>query len=295
MAKQRKKKRGINPIRLLIVVAMEFLVILGLLIICVKVFPDNPILAPLFSKKAETPVVVLDAGHGGYDAGSTFEELYEKDVTLAFVKDIGARLEANGYPVLYTRKSDDVSWPANEVEDLSERVRISNESDARLFVSIHTNAAEVINGSYGYEIWGKMKEPRVEALSENILKELDSLGYSQNRGMKDQDLSPIQVLQNNKLPSILIEAGFLASENDRLYLIDDAKRKVFADKIADGIIKTLEDEKKSNSAVYMEFRHTIDRGGIEYEQRTVCGENHQTAQKERVYAGAACRAVECQQ
>ena len=85
MAKQRKKKRGINPIRLLIVVAMEFLVILGLLIICVKVFPDNPILAPLFSKKAETPVVVLDAGHGGYDAGSTFEELYEKDVTLAFV------------------------------------------------------------------------------------------------------------------------------------------------------------------------------------------------------------------
>ena len=65
MAKQRKKKRGINPIRLLIVVAMEFLVILGLLIICVKVFPDNPILAPLFSKKAETPVVVLDAGHGG--------------------------------------------------------------------------------------------------------------------------------------------------------------------------------------------------------------------------------------
>ena len=216
MAKQRKKKRGINPIRLLIVVAMEFLVILGLLIICVKVFPDNPILAPLFSKKAETPVVVLDAGHGGYDAGSTFEELYEKDVTLAFVKDIGARLEANGYPVLYTRKSDDVSWPANEVEDLS-------------------------------EIWGKMKEPRVEALSENILKELDSLGYSQNRGMKDQDLSPIQVLQNNKLPSILIEAGFLASENDRLYLIDDAKRKVFADKIADGIIKTLEDEKKSNS------------------------------------------------
>ena len=59
MAKQRKKKRGLNPIRLLMVVAMEFLVILGLLIICVKVFPDNPILAPLFSKKAKTPVIVL--------------------------------------------------------------------------------------------------------------------------------------------------------------------------------------------------------------------------------------------
>lgn len=75
MAKQRKKKRGLNPIRLLMVVAMEFLVILGLLIICVKVFPDNPILAPLFSKKAKTPVIVLDAGHGGYDAGSTYDTM----------------------------------------------------------------------------------------------------------------------------------------------------------------------------------------------------------------------------
>lgn len=247
MVKRRKKKRGLNPIRLLLVVAMEFLVILGLLVICVKVFPDNPILAPLFSKKAETPAVVLDAGHGGYDVGSTYEELYEKDVTLALVKDIGARLEANGYPVVYTRESDDVSWPANEVEDLSERVRISNESNARLFVSIHTNAAEVVNGSYGYEIWGKMKESEVVTLSENILKELDTLGFSQNRGIKDQDLSPIQVLQNNKLPSILIETGFLASENDRLYLMDDAKRKVFANKIADGIIKTLDDKKKADS------------------------------------------------
>ena len=73
------------------------------------------------------------------------------------------------------------------------------------------------------------------------------MGYSQNRGIKDQDLSPIQVLQNNKLPSILIETGFLASENDRLYLIDDVKRKIFADKIADGIIKTLADENKSDS------------------------------------------------
>ena len=74
MAKRRNKKRGLNPIRLLMIVAIEFLVILGLLIICVKVFPDNPILAPLLSKKAEPPVVVLDAGHGGYDAGSTYEE-----------------------------------------------------------------------------------------------------------------------------------------------------------------------------------------------------------------------------
>lgn len=244
MAKRRNKKRGLNPIRLLMIVAMEFLVILGLLIICVKVFPDNPILAPLLSKKAEPPVVVLDAGHGGYDAGSTYENIYEKDVTLALVKDIGTRMEANGYPVVYTRDSDEVPWPGNEVEDLTERVRISNESGAKLFVSIHTNAAEVVNGSYGYEIWGKMKEDTVVSLSKNILTELDTLGYSQNRGLKDQDLSPIQVLQNNKLPSILIETGFLASENDRLYLMDETKRKVFADKIADGIMKTLAEEEK---------------------------------------------------
>ena len=55
------------------------------------------------------------------------------------------------------------------------------------------------------------------------------------------------VLENNDLPAILIEAGFLASEQDRSYLLDEEKRKLFADEIADGIIKTLEAEEEEST------------------------------------------------
>lgn len=246
MTKRRKKKRRLNPIRLLSVLALEFVIIAVLLILCIKVFPDNPILSPILNGRQEKADVILDPGHGGYDVGSTYGNLYEKDVTLKLTKDVGKRLEANGVHVRYTRESDQVSWPANETEDLCERVKISNASKAKLFVSIHTNATEVENGSYGYEIWGKMKQKKIAKLSKQILKELDSLGYSQNRGLCDQDLSPLYVLQNNEKPAILIEAGFLASEHDRSYLLDDGKRKAFANKIADGITKYLNEEKERN-------------------------------------------------
>lgn len=248
MAKKRRRKRRINPIRLLIVIAIEMCIIVGLLIVCIKIFPDSPILQPIKDLIVqEPPVVVLDAGHGGYDSGTVYQDVYEKDVTLAIVKDIGNYLEEHGYPVAYTRESDEVSWPSIEQEDLQERVNISNNSGARYFVSIHTNATDYDMGSNGYEIWGKMQDEKVATLSENILTEIDTLGYSLNRGAKDQDTYPLYVLENNDLPAILIEAGFLASEQDRNYLLDEEKRKLFAHEIADGIIKTLEAEEEENT------------------------------------------------
>ncbi len=245
---KKKRKRRINPIRLLTIIALELSIIVGLLIVCTKVFPDNPILQPfkdLIVK--ETPVVVLDAGHGGYDCGSVYQNIYEKDVALAITKDVGDYLEAHGYPVAYTRESDDVSWPANEQEDLEARVDISNNSGAEYFVSIHTNASETDMGSYGYEVWGNMQNESVAALSENILNAIDTLGYSLNRGAKDQNTSPLYVLECNEIPAVLIETGFLASEQDRSYLLDEEKRRIFAGKIAEGIIKTIETEEKENT------------------------------------------------
>lgn len=239
---KKKRRRGVNPVKLLSIVAAEGFVILMLLVICVKVFPDNPMIAPFIKPEKKIADVVLDPGHGGYDVGSEYNNVYEKDIALAIAKDVGARLEANGYHVLYTRDSDNVPWADNELADLTKRVEIANESNAKLFVSIHTNATEVPNDTYGYEVWGKIKNQEVFQLSNNILNEMQTLNYSQNRGMKDQDLTPIQVLQDNKLPAVLVETGFLASDNDREFLVNESKRKMLADKIADGIIRTLRDK-----------------------------------------------------
>ena len=53
-------------------------------------------------------VIVLDAGHGGYDTGSiSYDGVYEKDITLAITQKIGEQLEKAGYTVVYTRTSDE--------------------------------------------------------------------------------------------------------------------------------------------------------------------------------------------
>lgn len=84
-------------------------------------------------------VVVLDAGHGGHDAGAVGRPATnrEKDINLAIVQKVGSLLEQNcpDIKVLYTRKTD-------VFVTLGGRADIANKAKADLFVSVHTNAIE---------------------------------------------------------------------------------------------------------------------------------------------------------
>ena len=91
-----------------------------------------------FAPAAPKLVVVLDAGHGGKDPGNLGTGRYiqtEKDVTLDVTLQVGSYIEENlpEVKVLYTRKDD--SFPA-----LRDRVRMANEAQADLFISIHCDA-----------------------------------------------------------------------------------------------------------------------------------------------------------
>lgn len=239
--KQRRKKFRWNPVRLLILVAVELSLLLGLLVYISIKYPDNEISKNIVeiaseytSEVVETPLVVLDPGHGGYDVGSEYMGIYEKDTVLALALDIGESLEEMDIPVVYTRVSDDVSWPEEEALDLSARAKIANESGASVFVSIHTNATETKDGQ-GFEVWADGQDIQAVQLSNYILEAVDTLQYTVNRGIKDTATSPIQVLQETNMTAVLVEAGFLESDNDRSYLLDDDKRKILADQIAKGI------------------------------------------------------------
>ena len=84
-------------------------------------------------------VIVLDAGHGGYDTGSvSYDGVYEKDITLAIAQKIGERLQKAGCTVAYTRTSDEVSWSNDNKDDLRTRVAIAKESGADYYIPIHT-------------------------------------------------------------------------------------------------------------------------------------------------------------
>ena len=88
-------------------------------------------------KGLKLKTVVLDAGHGGKDAGAvSFDrKTYEKNITLSIAKLVGQKIQA-AYPdvkVVYTRSTD-------KYITLNDRAEIANNNNADLFISIHINS-----------------------------------------------------------------------------------------------------------------------------------------------------------
>lgn len=83
--------------------------------------------------------VVIDAGHGGHDAGAIglVKGVKEKDLNLTVAKRLATKIQQNhpDVKVVLTRETD-VFLP------LQQRADIANKNHADLFISIHTNAAE---------------------------------------------------------------------------------------------------------------------------------------------------------
>src|SRR6059058_2217250 len=80
-------------------------------------------------------VVVIDAGHGGFDRGGIpRQRIAEKDMTLDVALRLRKKILAAGYRVVMTRDSD-------FFVPLSERVAIANSNDNAIFICIHFNSA----------------------------------------------------------------------------------------------------------------------------------------------------------
>lgn len=201
--------------------------------------------------------LVIDAGHGGHDAGAVGAYSKEKDINLKVALAFG-RLVENNCPdvkVVYTRKTD-VFIP------LQRRADIANNNKADLFVSVHTNALPAGRQAYGSETYtlgmARANANLAVAKRENSVITLESdykstyQGFDPNKAesyvifefMQDKfmkqsvDLATcIQrqyasagrpnkgvhqagflVLRNTSMPSVLTELGFITTPSEEAYL-----------------------------------------------------------------------------
>lgn len=180
--------------------------------------------------------VVLDAGHGGSDTGVVAGTLYEKDITLSIVLEIGKKLEQEGYRVAYTRTGEEEE---NETLNIQKRIEIVEQCHAQLLVSIHLDDSyDTYN--YGYEILGKLKQKEVFQFARYVLSSMQISTMTQSHGIKDQDLAPQPILEDSPIPSLMITCGYIMNKNDQSIFRDGEKLHSFAGYIAKGIITTLE-------------------------------------------------------
>lgn len=93
------------------------------------------IISLLTPSRSHAYTLVIDAGHGGKDAGALGFVSKEKNINLAIALAFGKLVEQNcpDVKVVYTRKTDTFI-------ELDQRARIANRNKADLFVSIHTNS-----------------------------------------------------------------------------------------------------------------------------------------------------------
>jgi N-acetylmuramoyl-L-alanine amidase len=168
-------------------------------------------------------VVVIDAGHGGYDRGGIpGQRVAEKVMNLDVALRLRGVLQASGYRVVMTRDSD-VFVP------LGTRVAIANSYRDAIFVCIHFNSASRA-GASGIETYFFTRESL--ALASAIHYYVAGGAPSSNRGVRRRGYF---VLRRTRIPAVLVECGFLTNPTEAQYAQSSAYRQKLAEEIARGI------------------------------------------------------------
>lgn len=224
--------------------------------------------------------IVIDAGHGGKDPGTSGKKVKEKDITLAIALKLGTYIEENlpDVKVIYTRTED-------VLPTLNERSDIANKNKADLFISIHADGWHdpKVYGTSTFVMGLHKTEQNLElAKKENsvILLEEDytnkyegfdptssesyiifsfmqntyleqSLNYAsfvehefETRALRKSrgvKQAGFLVLWKTTMPSVLIETGFLTNPREEKYLSSNEGQEY----IASAIYRALKNYKKA--------------------------------------------------
>lgn len=197
--------------------------------------------------------IMIDAGHGGYDNGATYEGRLEKNDNLELALAVGEILQAQGYDVEYTRTEDVYDSPV-------QKARMGNASGADFFISIHRNSSATPNQYNGVQTLIYDNSGIKAVMAENINKELEKVGY---RNINVAERPDLAVLRRTKMPAVLVEAGFINSDIDNN--LWDTKFSETAEAIAAGIDETIRSAglaAADESMVYEENSEKADNGAM---------------------------------
>ena len=241
--------------------------------------------------------LVIDAGHGGHDAGALGAKSKEKNINLNVALAFGRYVERNmpDVRVIYTRTTD-VFIP------LHDRANIANKANADLFISVHTNALPAGKIARGFETYSlgmhRAKDNLDVAMRENSVISMEK-GYQQtyqgfdpkssesyiifefiqgknmersveiarsiqnsvcqnaNRPDKGVHQAGFLVLRETSMPSCLIELGFITTPDEENLLNDESRIDDIAKAIYEGFAKY---KNKYDKRVTIPYRSQASEG-----------------------------------
>lgn len=163
----------------------------------------------------ERLVYIIDAGHGGIDGGATScTGVLESQLNLEIALRLDDLMHLLGRKTLMIRTTDKSIYTsgqtiaAQKVSDLKERVRIVNETDNAVLVSIHQNIFSDEKYAGAQVFYANNDESRLLAgkLQTNLIQ---SLNPGSHRKSKRAD--GVYLMEHITRPGILVECGFLSN------------------------------------------------------------------------------------
>ncbi len=192
-------------------------------------------------------VIVVDAGHGGFDPGAIGPgKNQEKDITLSISRKLAHYLSQAGALVVNIREEDadlagegfSGSLLERKRKDLAARVAIAEKNKADIFISIHTNADISPRWSGAQTFYsGNSEEAKKIAIS--IQDELTRVLGNTNRKAKTGNY---YVTNKTDMTSVIVEVGFLSNPKEEKLLISDEYQDKVALAIFSGIAKSQIDQ-----------------------------------------------------
>jgi len=193
-----------------------------------QVITDDP---PHVTSLGRKYTVVLDAGHGGNDAGAIAGGVKEKDLNLALAKAVKAMNKNPDLDLVMTRSSD-------QTLPLQGRVNLAAVEKADLFISLHLSAdPDASQGGITAYISNRdhAKRPQNIRLATLLLGNLGSVRES-DKNIRQRDQS-VFVLDRNSCPAVILECGYISNAQDRNFMLSAANQE----KLAAQILRSIEE------------------------------------------------------
>lgn len=187
-------------------------------------------------------VIVLDAGHGKPDEGAQSSTgTTEAETNLKIALKVQSLLEQSGATVILTRSDDEAIYDLDsktlkqkKISDIHNRVKIGNEAQADIFVSIHLN--KIPQEQYwGWQCFYKEGNEQSIKLAKSLQENLNESIQKENKRVA-MKLENVYIMKHVEIPISIVECGFLSNKEEEKLLLEDSYQDKLAWGIYNGII-----------------------------------------------------------
>lgn len=186
--------------------------------------------------------IVVDAGHGVPDEGAESSQgTTEAETNLAIALKLQNLLESSGCTVILTRSDENAIYDIDsktlrqkKISDIRNRVKIGNESQADVFISIHLNKIPQQQYS-GWQCFYKDGNEQGRKLAVSIQENLNNAIQKENNRVA-HTIDNVYIIKHVEIPTTIVECGFLSNPEEEKQLLTDEYQNKLAWGIYNGII-----------------------------------------------------------